>query len=195
VDVFCESIAFDLDQSRRILRQAQALGFPLKIHADEFDNLGGAALAAELDAASADHLVKTSPADITALAKSLAVARPAHPSGWGRRITRPPGQFWRPADCRRLPATQPLHGLVRKYAVRYCAGLPQPGTDPGAGDCRGYHNAAAAFNARAHRLTGSGKQADLLGLNVSDYCHLGYRFAATSGAGDEARPVGGGNPL
>ena len=46
---------------------AQKLGFPLKIHADEFDNLGGASLAVSLGAVSAYHLVKTSPEDIQAL--------------------------------------------------------------------------------------------------------------------------------
>ena len=71
VDVFCETGAFDLGQSRRILTTARALGFPLKIHADEFDNLGGAALAAGLGAASADHLVATSAGDIQALARQL----------------------------------------------------------------------------------------------------------------------------
>ena len=50
VDVFCETGAFSLEQSRRILQTAKALGFPLKIHADEFDNLGGASLAAEIGA-------------------------------------------------------------------------------------------------------------------------------------------------
>lgn len=73
VDVFCESIAFNREQSRRILETARALGFPLKIHADEFDNLGGAALAASLGAVSADHLVKTSPADIAALDRKSVV--------------------------------------------------------------------------------------------------------------------------
>jgi imidazolonepropionase len=74
VDVFCETGAFNLAQSRRILETARTLGFPLKIHADEFDNLGGASLAAELSACSADHLVKTSSADIAALAHSDTVA-------------------------------------------------------------------------------------------------------------------------
>ena len=60
VDVFCETGAFSLAQSRRILETAKDLGFPLKVHADEFDNLGGTSLAVELGAASADHLVKTS---------------------------------------------------------------------------------------------------------------------------------------
>ena len=50
VDVFCDKGAFNLDQSRRILNTARSLGFPLKIHADEFKNLGGASLAADLGA-------------------------------------------------------------------------------------------------------------------------------------------------
>lgn len=83
VDVFCETGAFTLEQSRCILETAKELGFPLKIHADEFDNLGGAALAAELGAASADHLVVTSKADIRALGKSdtVAVSLPCTPFG------------------------------------------------------------------------------------------------------------------
>jgi len=83
VDVFCETKAFDLNQSRLILSVAGSLGFPIKIHADEFDNLGGASLAAELGAASADHLVVTSDADIAALAKSetVAVSLPGTPFG------------------------------------------------------------------------------------------------------------------
>src|SRR5512135_1438483 len=83
VDVFCEDRAFTLQQSRQILSTARSLGFPLKIHADEFDNLGGASLAAELGAASADHLVKTSFEDIKALAQSetVAVALPCTPFG------------------------------------------------------------------------------------------------------------------
>ncbi len=74
VDVFCETGAFSLEQSRCILETARSLGFPLKIHADEFDNLGGASLAVELGAVSADHLVKTSAADIAALGQSSTVA-------------------------------------------------------------------------------------------------------------------------
>jgi imidazolonepropionase len=50
VDVFCEKGAFDLPQSRAILEKARSLGFPLKIHVDEFENLGGVRLAVELGA-------------------------------------------------------------------------------------------------------------------------------------------------
>src|ERR1700690_2703449 len=83
VDVFCEDRAFNLNQSRQILTRACELGFPLKNHADEFYNLGGASLAVELGAASADHLVKTSDADIKALGESdtVAVSLPCTPFG------------------------------------------------------------------------------------------------------------------
>jgi len=61
------------------------MGFPLKIHADEFENLGGASMAASLGAISADHLVKISPQDIRTLASSntVAVSLPCTPFGLG----------------------------------------------------------------------------------------------------------------
>lgn len=55
-DVFCEDGAFSLDESRRILSRAKELGLGLRIHAEQFKNLGGARMAAELGAATADHL-------------------------------------------------------------------------------------------------------------------------------------------
>jgi imidazolonepropionase len=57
VDVFCEEGVFSVDQSRRILNSARNHGFKLKLHADEMSPLGGAVLAAEVGAVSADHLV------------------------------------------------------------------------------------------------------------------------------------------
>lgn len=59
-DVFCEQGAFSLDQSRRILTAAKKKGFGLKIHAGQFNDLGGAELAAELGATTADHLEEIS---------------------------------------------------------------------------------------------------------------------------------------
>ncbi|MFN8422806.1 MAG: amidohydrolase family protein [Anaerolineae bacterium] len=56
-DVFCDEGAFDPAETRAILTAARARGLGLKVHADEFANLGAAGLAAELGAASADHLV------------------------------------------------------------------------------------------------------------------------------------------
>ncbi len=180
VDVFCETGAFSLEQSRKILETAKSLGFPLKIHADEFDNLGGASLAAALGAVSADHLVKTSPADIAALAGSgtVAVALPCTPFGLAE------GDY------------TPAQAILEAGGLLALASDLNPGTAWGGNmqftislACRYLHltpaqaivaatlNAAAAIQ-RADTI-GSlepGKQADVLIFNVSDYRHLGYRF-------------------
>lgn len=68
-DVFCESGAFDVPQSRAVLEAAKALGMGVKIHADEFTSSGGAELAAELGAVSADHLAKPSDDGIMAMVR------------------------------------------------------------------------------------------------------------------------------
>lgn len=69
-DVFCESGAFSVDQSRRILETAKGLGYHLKAHVDQFTNLGGARLAIEFESASIDHLDAISDEEIDLLAKS-----------------------------------------------------------------------------------------------------------------------------
>src|SRR6516225_1990792 len=66
-DVFCEHGYFDIKQSRRILTEAKKLGLKLRIHADQLSNLGGAKLAAELEATTADHLEKTDGHGIAAM--------------------------------------------------------------------------------------------------------------------------------
>ncbi|HHY09890.1 MAG TPA: imidazolonepropionase [Firmicutes bacterium] len=70
VDVFCETGVFSLKQSRRILTAAQEMGFKTRIHAEEMSTLGGAELAAELQTASADHLLMISKRGIEALKNS-----------------------------------------------------------------------------------------------------------------------------
>lgn len=73
-DVFCEQGVFSIEQSRRLLLAARGMGFDLKLHADEIVPLGGAGLAAELSATSADHLLYASDADIRAMAEKGVVA-------------------------------------------------------------------------------------------------------------------------
>jgi len=180
VDVFCEDKAFDLEQSRQILTKAHSLGFPLKIHADEFGNIGGASLAVELGAASADHLVKTSDADIAALGKSdtVAVALPCTPFGLAEK------------------EYTPAHKLLKADAILALATDCNPGTSWNesmqmaiALSCRymrltpAQAIAAATINSahaiRRSEMIGSievSKQADMLILSVPDYRHLGYRY-------------------
>ena len=69
-DVFCEEHAFDVPQSRRILSKAKELGLLLKIHVDQFNELGGLQMALDLGAVSVDHLDVTGLRSIEALANS-----------------------------------------------------------------------------------------------------------------------------
>ena len=180
VDVFCETGAFSLEQSRIILETARSMGFPLKIHADEFDNLGGASLAAGLGAISADHLVKTSPADISALARSetVAVSLPCTPFGLAeyeytpaQAIIEAGGLLALATDLNPGTAWGGNMQFTIALACRYLRLTPAQAI------VAATLNAAAAIS-RTDSI-GSiepGKQADLLILNVSDYRHLGYRF-------------------
>lgn len=70
VDVFMEGIAFSAAQTERVFQAARALSLPIKLHADQLSNLGGAALAAKHGALSADHLEHTDEAGVIALAKA-----------------------------------------------------------------------------------------------------------------------------
>jgi imidazolonepropionase len=180
VDVFCETGAFNLQQTERILRAAKDLGFPLKVHADEFDNLGGTKLAAELGAASADHLVAASVVDIQALAKSntVAVGLPGTPFGLGHQdYTSAPailaggGTLAIASDLNPGTTWCESMQMVIALACRYMQLTPAQAI------------AAATINAAAaiqrEDTVGSlevGKQADLVILDIPDYRHLGYRY-------------------
>jgi len=74
VDIFCETGVFSVAESRDFLEKAKQAGFGLKIHADEIDPLGGAELACDLGAATADHLVAISEEGIRRLAGSDTIA-------------------------------------------------------------------------------------------------------------------------
>jgi len=73
-DIFCEDNVFSIEQSRKLLSKAKEMGLALKIHADEIVQLGGAELAVELGAVSADHLLQASDEGIKAMAESSVVA-------------------------------------------------------------------------------------------------------------------------
>ncbi|MBN2547619.1 MAG: imidazolonepropionase [Anaerolineales bacterium] len=180
VDVFCETGAFSLDQSRSIFSAAKDMGFPLKIHADEFDNLGGARLAVEFGAVSADHLVKTSPGDISILANSdtVAVALPCTPFGLAEAHYTPAQAILQAGGLLAI-ATDLNPGTAWCESMQFALALAcrYMRLTPAQAIAAATINSAAAIQ-RADRV-GSlepGKQADLLILSVPDYRHLGYRF-------------------
>jgi imidazolonepropionase len=74
VDVFCEGIAFNTEQAGRLFDAAQALGLPLKMHAEQLTNIGGTLLATRRGALSCDHLEHATAGEAEALARSGTVA-------------------------------------------------------------------------------------------------------------------------
>lgn len=73
VDVFCEKGVFEIEQTRKILNKAKKLGFLLKLHTDEFYNIGGVKLGVEFNAISLDHLNEITDNDISLLSKSKTI--------------------------------------------------------------------------------------------------------------------------
>jgi imidazolonepropionase len=180
VDVFCETGAFDLAQSRQILEKARELDFPLKIHADEFDNLGGASLAAELGAVSADHLVVTSDEDIEALANSetVAVSLPCTPFGLGHSEYSP-AQKMLDAGATFAIATDCNPGTAWTESMQFPIALACRSMKLTPAQAIVAATINAAYAIRREDKIGSlevGKQADMLMLTVPDYRQLGYRF-------------------
>jgi imidazolonepropionase len=74
VDVFCERIAFSLAETEQVFKAARALGLPIKLHAEQLSDMGGAALAARYDALSCDHIEHLSQAGIDAMREAGTVA-------------------------------------------------------------------------------------------------------------------------
>jgi imidazolonepropionase len=180
VDVFCENKAFNLAQSRQVLEKAKSLGFPLKIHADEFDNLGGASLAVELGAASADHLVKTSEADIAALARSetVAVSLPCTPFGLAECHYTPAQKIIEAGGILAL-ATDCNPGTTWNESMQFVIALACRAMKLTPAQAIAASTINSAYAIRRADKVGSieeGKHADLLVLSVPDYRHLGYRY-------------------
>ncbi len=179
-DVFCEAGVFDLAQTRRILEAAAELGMGLKLHADEFEPIGGAALAAELGAASADHLVRTTDEQLASLAASdtIAVSLPGTPFGLGhhdftraRRLIELGGALALASDLNPGTCWCESMQFIVALACRYLKLTPAEAINAAT------INAAHALN--LGRYVGSleaGKQADVLVLDIPDYRHVGYRF-------------------
>lgn len=114
VDAFCERIGFTLAQTRRVFETAQALGLPVKLHADQLSDGEGAALVAEFGGLSADHVEHTSEAGVRAMAAAGTVA------------VLLPGAF----HCLRETVLPPLD-LFRQHGVPMAVATDcNPGTSP-----------------------------------------------------------------
>jgi imidazolonepropionase len=178
VDVFCETIAFTRQETERIFLSAKAFGLPLKVHAEQLSDSGGAALAAKHGALSADHLEYLSERGIAAMKESGTVAVLLPAAFYFLREQRvPPIEGLRRAgvpiaiatDCNpgTAPVTAPLMALNM--------GCTLFGLSPEEALAGMTRNAARALNLEKEVGTlETGKRADLAIWNIGEPAELAY---------------------
>lgn len=183
-DVFCERGAFTCEESRQVLEAAKKLGLGLRIHAEEFSNLGGSRMAGELGAASCDHLQHIDPSDFDALKRGgtiptvipgtsffldLDVYAPAR-ALWDAGLPVALGTDYNAGSCL-LPSMQMAISLaVLKMKMTPAEALTAATV-----------NAAHAIG-MGHRVGSleAGKQADMVVFNTPDWRDAVYRFGSNS---------------
>ena len=179
VDGFCEGIAFSVDQIERVFQRAAALGLPVKLHAEQLSDLGGAALAARYQALSADHLEYLSADGIAAMQQSGTVAVLLPGAFYTLRETRhPPVQALRNAgvpiaiatDCNpgSSPLTSPLLALNMACTLF--------GLTPLEALLGMTRNAARALGLDDRGVIAAGARADLAVWDVETPAELAYRI-------------------
>jgi imidazolonepropionase len=118
VDAFCEGIAFSTEETARVFDAARTYGLPVKLHADQLSNLGGAKLAATYNALSADHVEYTDEAGALAMTKSR--------DGAGTVAVLLPGAFYFIRETQKPPVD-----LFRRTGVRMALATDSnPGSSP-----------------------------------------------------------------
>ena len=179
-DVFCDEGAFDAAQARRVLEAAQAHGLAVRLHANEFARIGAAALAADLHALSADHLLVLEPEDIAALAGAGVVATLLPGTGLGlghyapaRALIAAGVPVALATDCN--PGTCLCENLALMIALACTAMKMTPAEALVAATI----NSAHALGPRWAGQVGSlepGKWADLVIWDVPNYRHIPYHL-------------------
>jgi imidazolonepropionase len=177
VDAFCEQGAFDVDESRAVLRAGIAAGLRPRLHANQLTAGGGVALAVELDAASADHCTHLTPADIDALAGSDTVATLLPLVEFSTRSPYPDARGLLDAGATVALATDcnPGSGFSTSMPLAIALAVRDMRMTP----AEAVH-AATAGGAKALRRDDIGRlavglRADLTVLDAPSYLHLAYR--------------------
>ncbi|MEJ2170358.1 MAG: imidazolonepropionase [Desulfobacterales bacterium] len=182
-DIFCEKNVFSVEQSRRYLSKAIEMGFKIKLHADEIIQLGGAELAAELKATSADHLLQASDEGIRQMAAAGVVATLLPGTAFSLKEPYARGRFIIDSDCAVALATDFNPGscftesipLIFALATLYMGITPQEAVSALT------INAAAALD-RADTI-GSldvGKQGDMVVLEYPSYKFIPYHIGVST---------------
>jgi imidazolonepropionase len=178
-DVFCEREAFTQEESRRILIRAKELGYLLKIHADQLSPAGGARLAAELGATSADHLDHTSDDDLAAMREAGVVATLLPGCSYTLRTPYPPARRFLDSGMHVALATDFNPGTSYCENMQMMIGLAMSAMGMSLEEAL---TAATINGARAlalHDQIGSievGKRCELAFWSIRDYHEIGYHF-------------------
>jgi imidazolonepropionase len=183
VDAFCETIAFDLLQTRRVFQAAREHALPVKLHAEQLSNMHGAALAAEFGALSADHLEHVDEAGVMAMARSGTVAVMLPGAYYFLRDTHlPPIDLFRKhavpmavaTDCN--PGSSPTTHLPLMMNMA-CTLFRMTPAEAMLGVTR--HAARALGMLDSHGTVELGKSADLCLWNVDHPAELAYAIGAS----------------
>jgi imidazolonepropionase len=195
VDAFCERIAFSPEQAARVFERAAGLGLPVKLHADQLSDLGGAALAARFRALSADHLEYTSEDGVRALAAAGTVAVLLPGAFYFLRETQvPPVAALRAhgvpiavsTDCN--PGSSPMTSILLALNMACTLFRLTPEEALAGVTC---HAARALGMAATHGTLEVGKACDLAVWDIGTPAELAYAI----GANPCVRVVRGGVPL
>lgn len=179
VDAFCEKIAFTPQQTARVFDAAQRVGLPVKLHADQLSDLGGAGLAADYGGLSADHVEYTSDESVRKMATAGTVATLLPGAFYCLRETQqPPVQTFRDAgvpmavatDCN--PGSAPVTSILLMLSMA-CTFFRLTPEEALAGVTR--NSAKALGRGSAIGTLEIGKQADLCIWDVEEPAELAYR--------------------
>jgi imidazolonepropionase len=182
-DIFCEKNVFSVQQSRRYLSKAKEMGFRIKLHADEIVQLGGAELAAELKATSADHLLHASDEGIRQMARAGVVATLLPGTAFSLKEPYARGRFIIDSDCAVALATDfnPGSCFTESIPLIFALATLYMGITPEEAVSALTINAAAALD-RAGTI-GSldvGKQGDMVVLEFPSYKFIPYHIGVST---------------
>jgi imidazolonepropionase len=177
VDVFCDVGAFDVDQSREILKAGIAKGLMPRIHANQLAQGGGIQLAVELDCASADHCTHLSSLDIEALAGSNTVATLLPGAEFSTRATYPDAKKLLAAGVTVALATDCNPGSSYTTSMSFCiaVAIRDMGFSPEQAVWSASLGGAKALRRSDVGALSVGMGADLVVLSAPSFRHLGYR--------------------
>lgn len=182
-DIFCEKNVFSVEQSRRLLTRAKELGLKLKLHADEIVQLGGAELAAELGAASADHLLQASDQGIKDMAAAGVVATLLPATAFSLKEPYANGRKMMDSNCAVALATDFNPGSCFTESIPLVFALATLHMNISTEEAISALtiNGAAALN-RADQIGSidSGKKGDLIVLEFPSYTYIPYHLGVST---------------